>query len=107
MEDTRCVQNANALTLLVQNAYAVAAASGRTVPWQAASELSRLRPKRLERLVHPDARDANFFFPDVSTFGEDAVWKALFGMLRSDVTFSEEVSEPPTTTGGIQRKPRT
>jgi len=43
----------------------------------------------------------------MSTFGEDDVWKALFGMLRSDATFSKEVSEPPTTTGGIQRKPRT
>ena len=56
------------------DAYAVAAASGRTVlwhgasrrtvPWQASSELSRLRPKRLVHLEHPNAQDANFFFPD-------------------------------------------
>jgi len=41
-------------------------ASGRTVPWRSASELSRLRLKRPERLVRPDAKDAIFFFPDVS-----------------------------------------
>ena len=39
-------------------------ASGRTVPWRSVSELSRLRLKRPERLVRPDAKDANFFFPD-------------------------------------------
>jgi len=70
MEDTHCVQNANALTFLVQKVYAMAAASGCTVSWQAAFELSRLRPKHLECLVHPDTRDANFFFPDVCHFGE-------------------------------------
>ena len=43
----------------------------------------------------------------MSTFGKDAVWKGWFRMLRSDATFSAEVSEPPTTTEGIQRKPRT
>jgi len=37
--------------------------SGRTVPWRSASELSRLRLKRQERLVCPDAKDAIFFFP--------------------------------------------
>jgi len=42
------------------------AASGRMVPWRSASELSRLRPKRPVRLVHPDAQDTIFFFPDVS-----------------------------------------
>jgi len=40
-------------------------ASERTVPWQAASELSRLRPKCLERPVRPDAQDGIFFFPVV------------------------------------------
>jgi len=40
-------------------------ASGRTVPWRSASELSRLRLKRPERLVRLDAKDTNFFFPDV------------------------------------------
>jgi len=40
------------------------AASGYTVPWRTASELSRLRPKRPEHLVRPDAQDAIFFFPD-------------------------------------------
>jgi len=54
----------------------VAGASGRTVlsrgasrctvQWQASSELSRLRPKCLVRLEHPNAQDANFFFPDVA-----------------------------------------
>jgi len=43
--------------------------SGRTVPWRSASELSRLRLKRPERLVRPDAKDANFFFPDVRLTG--------------------------------------
>jgi len=38
------------------------AASGCTVPWRTASGLSRLRPKRPERLVRPDAQDAIFFF---------------------------------------------
>jgi len=37
-------------------------AVGRTVPWRSASELSRLHLKRPERLVHPDAKDAIFFF---------------------------------------------
>ena len=32
------------------------------VPWQSASELSRLRLKRPERLVRLDAKDAIFFF---------------------------------------------
>ena len=32
--------------------------------WRSASELSRLRLKRPERLVRPDAKDAIFFFPD-------------------------------------------
>ena len=41
------------------------AASACTVPWRTASELSRLRPKRPEHLVRPDAQDAIFFFPDV------------------------------------------
>ena len=41
------------------------AASGCTVPWRSASELSRLRPKRLVHLVHPDAHDVIVFFPDV------------------------------------------
>jgi len=36
------------------------------VPWRSASELSRLRLKRPERLVRPDAKDAIFFFPDVA-----------------------------------------
>ena len=35
------------------------------MPWRTASELSRLCPKHPERLVHPDAQDAIFFFPDV------------------------------------------
>jgi len=34
------------------------------VPRQAASELSRLCPKCLERLVRPDTQDANIFFLD-------------------------------------------
>jgi len=34
-------------------------------PWQAASKLRRLHPKRLECLVRPDAKDVNFFFPDM------------------------------------------
>jgi len=46
------------------DAYAVAAASGCTVPWQVLSELSRLRPKRLVHLEHPNFQDAIFFFPD-------------------------------------------
>jgi len=35
------------------------------MPWRSASELSRLRLKRPERLVRPDAKDTIFFFPDV------------------------------------------
>jgi len=42
-------------------------ASRRTVPWRAASGVARFRPLRLERLVRPDAVDANFFFPDDSS----------------------------------------
>jgi len=40
------------------------AASGCTVPARTASELSRLRVKRREHLVHPNAQDAIFFLPD-------------------------------------------
>jgi hypothetical protein len=50
------------------------AASGRLVPWRAASRrtvprrvasgVARCRPLRLERLMHTDAVDADFFFPD-------------------------------------------
>ena len=53
-------------------AYAVAAAFGRMIPWrsvlrrtvswQVSSELSRLCPKRLVRLDHPNAQDPIFFF---------------------------------------------
>jgi len=46
-------------------AYAVATAFGRTVPWQESSELSRLHPKRLVHLEHQNAQDGIFFFPDV------------------------------------------
>jgi len=41
------------------------APSGKQMPWRSASQLSRLRLKRLVRLVRPDAQDAIFFFPDV------------------------------------------
>jgi len=47
------------------DAYAVAAASGCTVPWQVSSQLIRLRQKCLVPLEHPNAQDAIFFFPDV------------------------------------------
>jgi len=39
-------------------------ASGRTVPWGSASELSRWHLKGPVRLVRPDAQDA-IFFPNV------------------------------------------
>jgi len=39
-EDTHCVPKINALTLLVRNIYAAAAASRRTVPWHDASWLT-------------------------------------------------------------------
>ena len=55
-------------------AYAIAAASRCTmpwcgvslctVPWQALSELSRLHPKRLVHLEHPNVQHAIYFFPD-------------------------------------------
>src|SRR3978361_484379 len=49
-----CVRSQDALASFMQTHGAVASAS----------ELSRLRPKRLVRLVHPDALDAILFFPD-------------------------------------------
>jgi len=42
----------------------VVAAFGCPVPWLAASGLARLHPERLDRLVHPDALDAIFSFPN-------------------------------------------
>ena len=52
-------------------------ASGRTVPWRSASELSRLRLKRPERLMRPDTKDAIFFFlirkEDNSRLGQTVV----------------------------------
>jgi len=42
--------------------YAMAAASGRLLPWQASSKLSRLHPKCLVHLMHLNAQDAIFFF---------------------------------------------
>ena len=72
---TRVLRIPFALTLCVRYAYAMAtasgctvpwrAASGRTVPWRDASGLSWFRPKSLVRLVHLDALDAILFFPDV------------------------------------------
>ena len=48
------------------------APSGKQMPWRSASELSRLRLKRLVRLVRPDAHHTIFFFPDVISFGVES-----------------------------------
>ena len=53
------------------------------MPWRTASELSRLRPKRPECLVRPDAQDAIFFFPDAQGHGSTRANEGLHGDLAT------------------------
>ena len=64
-----CIQMHGALVRCLWTHTTVVAAFTRPTPWYDASGLARLRPVRLDRLVHPEGLDTIFFFPGVGVQG--------------------------------------